>query len=71
MYTEIRTPVAHKGMLGIELIDARGRDLAWRLFVSEKILQNDPDNWATISEEPCFGDSTSRRCGAKRKSKMR
>lgn len=52
MYSEIRTPVTHKGMLGIELIDARGRDLAWRLFVSEKILQNDPDNWATISEEP-------------------
>jgi hypothetical protein len=48
MYTTMSTPVTHKGLLGIELIDARARDLAWRLFVSEKIIHNDPDKiWKT------------------------
>jgi hypothetical protein len=43
MYTTMSTPVTHKGLLGIELIDANARNLAWRLFVSEKIIHNDPD----------------------------
>jgi Domain of unknown function (DUF4136) len=48
MYSSMSTPVTHKGTLGIELIDAKARDLAWRLFVSEKILHNDPDKiWKT------------------------
>src|SRR5215471_10269255 len=48
MYTTMSTPVTHKGTLGIELIDAKARDLAWRLFVSEKIIHNDPDKiWKT------------------------
>lgn len=48
MYTTMSTPVTHKGLLGIELIDAKARDLAWRLFVSEKIIHNDPDKiWRT------------------------
>jgi Domain of unknown function (DUF4136) len=48
MYTTMSTPVTHKGLLGIELIDAKARDLAWRLFVSEKIIHNDPDKiWKT------------------------
>jgi len=48
MYTTMSTPVTHKGLLGIELIDVQARDLAWRLFVSEKILHNDPDKiWKT------------------------
>src|SRR6516164_6056695 len=48
MYTTMSTPVTHKGLLGIELIDAKTRDLAWRLFVSEKIIHNDPDKiWKT------------------------
>lgn len=48
MYTTMSTPVTHKGLLGIELIDAKARDLAWRLFVSEKIVHNDPDKiWKT------------------------
>jgi hypothetical protein len=48
MYTTMSTPVTHKGLLGIELIDARARDLAWRLFVSEKIIHHDPDKiWKT------------------------
>jgi hypothetical protein len=48
MYTTLSTPVTHKGLLGIELIDANARDLAWRLFVSEKIIHSDPDKiWKT------------------------
>ena len=48
MYTTMSTPVTHKGTLGIELIDTKARDLAWRLFVSEKIIHNDPDKiWKT------------------------
>src|SRR6516162_9301324 len=48
MYTSMSTPVTHKGTLGIELIDTKARDLAWRLFVSEKIIHNDPDKiWKT------------------------
>src|SRR6516165_6180354 len=48
MYTTMSTPVTHKGLLGIELIDTHARDLAWRLFVSEKIIHNDPDKiWKT------------------------
>jgi hypothetical protein len=48
MYTTMSTPVTHTGLLGIELIDAKARDLAWRLFVSEKIIHNDPDKiWKT------------------------
>jgi len=48
MYTTMSTPVTHEGLLGIEMIDAKARDLAWRLFVSEKIIHNDPDKiWKT------------------------
>ncbi|HUL34068.1 MAG TPA: DUF4136 domain-containing protein [Candidatus Eisenbacteria bacterium] len=43
MYTTMSTPVTHKGTLGLELIDAKARDLAWRMFVSEKIIHNDPN----------------------------
>jgi hypothetical protein len=51
MYTEMSTPVTHKGTLGIELIDAKARDLAWRLFVSQKIIHNDPDKiWKTADD---------------------
>jgi uncharacterized protein DUF4136 len=51
MYTTMSTPVTHKGLLGIELIDATARDLAWRLFVSEKIIHNDPDKiWKTADK---------------------
>jgi hypothetical protein len=48
MYTTMSTPVTHEGLLGIEIIDAKARDLAWRLFVSEKIIHSDPDKiWKT------------------------
>ena len=48
MYTTMSTPVTHQGLLGIELIDAKARELVWRLFVSEKIIHSDPDKiWKT------------------------
>ncbi|HTA58628.1 MAG TPA: DUF4136 domain-containing protein [Candidatus Baltobacteraceae bacterium] len=48
MYTTMSTPVTHLGLLGIEMIDAKARELAWRLFVSEKIIHSDPDKiWKT------------------------
>ncbi|HET7107302.1 MAG TPA: DUF4136 domain-containing protein [Candidatus Acidoferrum sp.] len=51
MYTTMSTPVTHKGLLGIEMIDPKTRELAWRLFVSEKIIHNDPDKiWKTADE---------------------
>jgi uncharacterized protein DUF4136 len=51
MYTTMSTPVTHLGLLGIELIDAKARDLAWRLFVSEKIIHSDPDKiWKTADK---------------------
>ena len=51
MYTTMSTPVTHKGILSIELIDTKARDLAWRLFVSEKIIHNDPDKiWKTADK---------------------
>jgi hypothetical protein len=51
MYTTMSTPVTHKGLLGIELIDAKTRDLAWRLFVSEKIIHSDSDKiWETADK---------------------
>jgi Domain of unknown function (DUF4136) len=51
MYTTMSTPVTRKGLLGIELIDTKAQDLAWRLFVSEKIIHNDPDKvWKTAEK---------------------
>src|SRR5262252_2759385 len=50
MYTTMSTTVTHKGTLGIELIDAKARDLAWRLFVSEKIIHSDPDKIWKIAD---------------------
>jgi hypothetical protein len=41
----------HQGMLGIELIDAMTRGLAWRMFASVKLLHNDPDKiWKTADK---------------------
>lgn len=38
----------HQGTLGIELIDEKARDLAWRLFARVRIIQTDPDKiWKT------------------------
>jgi hypothetical protein len=48
VFTTMDTPTTHKGTLGIELINTKDRDLAWRLFVSEKIIHSNPDKiWKT------------------------
>jgi len=47
-YTTMDTPSTHRGTIGIELIQGTARDLAWRLFISEKIIHIDPDKiWKT------------------------
>jgi hypothetical protein len=33
----------HQGTLGIELIDEKARDLAWRMFASVRIIHNETD----------------------------
>jgi hypothetical protein len=43
MYTSMETHTTHRGTIGIELIDPKSRDLAWRLFISERIIHHDPD----------------------------
>jgi hypothetical protein len=48
LYTTMSTPVTHKGTLGIELIDAKSKDLAWRLYISENVAgQNQDKIWKT------------------------
>lgn len=52
MYTTMDTPTTHRGTMGIELIDAKARDLAWRLFISEKLIHADPDKiWKTADND--------------------
>lgn len=40
-YTTMSTSTTHQGTLGIELIDAKTRELAWRMFGSERITHTD------------------------------
>lgn len=40
-YTTMSTSATHQGTLGIELIDAKTRELAWRMFGSERITDTD------------------------------
>jgi len=48
MYYSMDTYTTHLGTLGIELIQDKARDLAWRMFVSVKIINTDPDKiWKT------------------------
>ncbi|MGB7438690.1 MAG: DUF4136 domain-containing protein [Candidatus Acidiferrum sp.] len=42
-YVSMHTHSRDEGTLGIELIDATTRDLAWRMFATEKIYHTDPD----------------------------
>jgi hypothetical protein len=52
MYTTMDTPTTHRGTMGIELIDPKARDLAWRLFISEKLIHADPDKiWKTADND--------------------
>jgi Domain of unknown function (DUF4136) len=41
-YISMHTHSAKEGTLGIELIDAKARSLAWRMFATEKILHSEP-----------------------------
>jgi hypothetical protein len=48
IYYSMDTSTTHLGTLGIELIDPRSRDLAWRMFASAKLYHSDPDKiWKT------------------------
>ncbi len=47
-YYSMDTYTNHQGTLGIELIDAKARELAWRMLVSVKLIHSDPDKiWKT------------------------
>jgi len=47
-YNSMDTYTTHQGMLAIELIAAKTRGLVWRMFVSVKLIQTDPDKiWKT------------------------
>lgn len=43
MYTVMHTTNMNEGTIGIELVDAKMRTLAWRMFATEKIIHTDPD----------------------------
>ena len=48
VYYSMDYSTTHQGTLGIELIDEKARDLAWRMFASVKIIHTDPDKiWKT------------------------
>jgi hypothetical protein len=48
IYYSMDASITHQGTLGIELIDAKARDLAWRMFASAKLYDIDPDKiWKT------------------------
>jgi|SRR5271169_1425255 len=49
VYYSMESSNTHQGTLSIELIDAKSRDLAWRMFASLKIIHTDPDKiWKTV-----------------------
>ena len=48
VYYSMETYTSHQGTLSIELIDTKSRELAWRMFVSVKLIHSDPDKiWKT------------------------
>jgi hypothetical protein len=48
VYDSMDTFTTHQGTLGIELIDAGVRELAWRMFASVKLIHTDPEKiWKT------------------------
>ncbi len=44
------TYTTHEGTLGIELIAANSRELAWRMFASVKISETDPQKIWKIAD---------------------
>jgi Domain of unknown function (DUF4136) len=49
-YYSMDTYTTHEGTLGIELIAANSRDLAWRMFASVKITETDPQKIWKIAD---------------------
>jgi uncharacterized protein YheU (UPF0270 family) len=48
VYYSMDSSTTHQGTLSIELIDAQARELAWRMFVSVKLIDTEPDKiWKT------------------------
>jgi hypothetical protein len=48
IYYSMDASTTHQGTLGIELINAKERDLAWRMFATAKLYHIDPDKiWKT------------------------
>jgi hypothetical protein len=50
IYNSMDTYTTHEGTLGIELIAANSRDLAWRMFASVKINETDPQKIWKIAD---------------------
>jgi len=50
IYYSMDTYTTHEGTLGIELIAANSRDLAWRMFASVKIYETDPQKIWKIAD---------------------
>jgi Domain of unknown function (DUF4136) len=50
IYYSMDTYTTHEGTLGIELIAANSRDLAWRMFASVKITETDPQKIWKIAD---------------------
>jgi hypothetical protein len=50
VYYTMDTPTTHQGTLSIEIIEAKTRGLAWRMFASVKLIHTDPDKiWNTAN----------------------
>jgi hypothetical protein len=51
IYYSMDATTTHQGTLGIELINDKSRNLAWRMFASMKLIHNDPDKiWKTVDD---------------------
>ena len=50
VYYSMDTYTTHEGTLGIELIGANSRDLAWRMFASVKLNETDPQKIWNIAD---------------------
>src|SRR5271168_627830 len=48
-YISMHTHTANEGTIGIELIDANTKGLAWRMYATQKIYHTDPDKiWKSV-----------------------
>jgi hypothetical protein len=51
IYSSMTAYSTRQGTLGIELINAKTKDLAWRMFASAKLYHTDPDKiWKTADD---------------------